>query len=147
MCHKSGGCMNKGPFYYHLKFIICKICFNDSEATKMSPKQWTKPTAVFWEYVVFYFSNFILRISSRHVEFPRVSSWQPTAVRQTISNFYNPFFKFPTFKYKYFVLFNTNRVEPVHCDPEPDSEKLKCLHPFYINNYDSNDKNCYYYWL
>ena len=113
MCHKSGGCMNKGPFYYHLKFIICKICFNDSEATKMSPKQWTKPTAVFWEYVVFYFSNFILRISSRHVEFPRVSSWQPTAVRQTISNFYNPFFKFPTFKYKYFVLFNTNRVEPV----------------------------------
>ena len=34
-----------------------------------------------------------------------------------------------------------------HCDPEPDSEKLKCLHHFYMDNYDSNDKNCYYYWL
>ena len=32
-----------------------------------------------------------------------------------------------------------------HCDPEPDSEKLKCLHDFYTDKYDSNAKNCHYY--
>ena len=32
-----------------------------------------------------------------------------------------------------------------HCDPEPDSEKLKCLHHFYTDKYDSNAKNCHYY--
>ena len=38
-------------------------------------------------------------------------------------------------------------INELHCDPEPDSEKLKCLHHFYADNYDSNAKNCYYYWL
>jgi len=33
----------------------------------------------------------------------------------------------------------------MHCDPEPDFEKLKCLHHFYTVIYDSNAKNCHYY--
>ena len=36
--------------------------------------------------------------------------------------------------------------KPSHCDPEPDFEKLKCLHHFYTVIYDSNAKNCHYYW-
>ena len=43
--------------------------------------------------------------------------------------------------YCYLLLVVIKRLIAIshHCDPEPDSEKLKCLHPFYINNYDSND--------
>ena len=43
------------------------------------------------------------------------------------------------------VTLTSGKLIATHCDPEPDSEKLKCLHHFYMDNYDSNDKNHHYY--
>ena len=38
----------------------------------------------------------------------------------------------------------SRKRETVHCVLEPDPAKLKCLHHFYTDNYNSNDKNCHY---
>ena len=41
--------------------------------------------------------------------------------------------------------FSLLKAPTSHCVPEPYSENLKCLHHFYTDNYDSNDKKCHHY--